>query len=91
MVRGLATGQDTPSRHTTALTRTPPEKDRAVRRLDGQDRSGDRWRSGGSMVRRLRWSGGGQVVQGSQVSVSVPSAFLARPYAKSVPNQVKNR
>ena len=79
MVGGLATGQGRPPRHTTALT-TPPEKDRTVRRLDGQDRSGDSGQSGGQVgggqvaVRWsgqvVRWSGqvvrwsGGQVVSG---------------------------
>ena len=89
MVRGLATGQ---AEHhgTPPHSHTPPEKDRTVRRLDGQDRSGDRWLR---CLPGVRWY---QVVrtgscQVSKVSVGVPSAFLARPYAKSVPNQVKNR
>ena len=58
------------------------------------DRSGDRWYQVAQVVRTgqvtgVRWSGGG--VTRETVSVGVPSTFLARPYAKSVPNQVKNR
>ena len=57
----------------------------------GQVRSGDRWCQVAQVVRTggVRWSGGG--VTRETVSVGVPSALLARPYAKSVPNQVKNR
>lgn len=60
--------------------------------MEGQAERGGQVRQVSQVV---RWSGrSGRWLTGvsrETVSVSVPSSFLARPYAKSVPNQVNNR